>query len=462
MFLTLPKKSLSSSLLAVGLLLSTGGFAPSLAAAEVGGLEAAYQKEFAFLETQKRELSQRLQALKEQTARDEAKLRADIEADEQNLLSLESATDRLNALLLESEQAIELNQSHSDTLAATFDQAGQSLADYGYAVVEQPSFEQGDDVQKLSLLFVTAGEAASELASIRQTTGEFYLADGAQVSGSIVHLGNIASFGISERGTGPLAPAGGGAMKLWGENDPGTAQALLAGDMPDVLRLFLYESTNQAMDEKPAKTLLDTIDSAGIIGWVIVGLGSLAMVLILLRALFLRNAGVATGRLMQAVSKLVSEGRVGDALDLCKKTGGATARVLADTLRNLDRDRDHLEDIISESILHESGSLNRFGSFIMVIAAVAPLLGLLGTVTGMIATFDVITEFGTGDPKLLSGGIATALVTTELGLVVAIPTLIFGNLLGGWSNRIKDEMEKAALHVTNLAQSAHSDLRLAA
>ncbi|HFE31740.1 MAG TPA: MotA/TolQ/ExbB proton channel family protein, partial [Gammaproteobacteria bacterium] len=174
------------------------------------------------------------------------------------------------------------------------------------------------------------------------------------------------------------------------------------------------------------------------------------------------NAGVATGRLMQAVSKLVSEGRVGDALDLCKKTGGATARVLADTLRNLDRDRDHLEDIISESILHESGSLNRFGSFIMVIAAVAPLLGLLGTVTGMIATFDVITEFGTGDPKLLSGGIATALVTTELGLVVAIPTLIFGNLLGGWSNRIKDEMEKAALHVTNLAQSAHSDLRLAA
>jgi biopolymer transport protein ExbB len=85
----------------------------------------------------------------------------------------------------------------------------------------------------------------------------------------------------------------------------------------------------------------------------------------------------------------------------------------------------------------------------MVIAAVAPLLGLLGTVTGMIATFDIITEFGTGDPKLLSSGIAIALITTEVGLAVAIPALIFGNLLSGWAESIKDDMEKAALHVMN-------------
>ena len=459
---SLLKRRAPQAVLGAGLLLAAGSVLPASVMAETGGLEAAYQKEFAFLETQKRELSQRLEAVQQQAARDEAKLRAAIDADEQKLLSLESSSDRLNSLLLESEQAIELNQSHSDTLAATFDQAGQSLSDYGYAIADAAAFEQAGDVQKLSLLFTQADKAVSELSSIRQSTGAFYLADGTQVQGDIVYFGNIASFGISDRGTGPLAPAGGGAMKLWGENDPATALALQQGELPAVMRLFLYESTSKAMDEKPAKTLLDTIDSAGIIGWVIVGLGSLAVVLILLRALFLRNAGVATGRLLQAVSKLVSEGRVGDALELCKKTGGATARVLADTLRNLDRDRDHLEDIISESILHESGSLNRFGSFIMVIAAVAPLLGLLGTVTGMIATFDVITEFGTGDPKLLSGGIATALVTTELGLVVAIPTLIFGNLLSGWSNRIKDEMEKAALHVTNLAQQEDTSLRLAA
>ena len=69
----------------------------------------------------------------------------------------------------------------------------------------------------------------------------------------------------------------------------------------------------------------------------------------------------------------------------------------------------------------------------------------------MIATFDIITEFGTGNPKLLSGGISIALVTTELGLVVAIPALLLGNLLSGWAENIKGAMDKAALRITNIA-----------
>ena len=125
--------------------------------------------------------------------------------------------------------------------------------------------------------------------------------------------------------------------------------------------------------------------------------------------------------------------------------------MLRATLENLERDRQHLEDIVSESILHETPQLDRFGSTILVMAAVAPLLGLLGTVTGMISTFDVITEFGTGNPKLLSGGISEALITTELGLIVAIPALLLGNLLSGWSEGIKDDLDKSALRVTNLA-----------
>jgi len=91
-----------------------------------------------------------------------------------------------------------------------------------------------------------------------------------------------------------------------------------------------------------------------------------------------------------------------------------------------------------------------------VIAAVAPLLGLLGTVTGMIATFDVITEFGTSDPKLLSGGIAIALTTTQLGLMVAIPFLLLGNMLSGWAERIKDDMEAAALRISNIHEEARA------
>lgn len=112
-----------------------------------------------------------------------------------------------------------------------------------------------------------------------------------------------------------------------------------------------------------------------------------------------------------------------------------------------------MEDIITEAILQESSILNKFSSTILVIAAVSPLLGLLGTVTGMIETFDIITEFGTGDPKLLSGGISVALVTTELGLIVAIPILLLGTLLASWSESIKLEMERVALKVTNIILS---------
>jgi len=161
------------------------------------------------------------------------------------------------------------------------------------------------------------------------------------------------------------------------------------------------------------------------------------------------GASKTTGNLAKsALEKLLGEGKEG-ALNYMKTQKGSTARVIKATIRNLDRDREHIEDIVAESILHESGRLDRFGSMILVIAAVAPLLGLLGTVTGMIATFDIITEFGTGDPKLLSGGISIALVTTELGLIVAIPVLMLGNLLSGWAERIKDSMEHSALHLIN-------------
>ncbi len=138
------------------------------------------------------------------------------------------------------------------------------------------------------------------------------------------------------------------------------------------------------------------------------------------------------------------------ALEKLKEYKGSTARVIKATLRNIKKERAHVEDVIMENILNESTQIDRFGSFVLVIAAVAPLMGLLGTVTGMIETFEVITEFGTGDPKLLSGGISAALVTTMQGLIVAIPLLLIGNLLSGWAQSIKDSMEQSALHIVNL------------
>ena len=93
-------------------------------------------------------------------------------------------------------------------------------------------------------------------------------------------------------------------------------------------------------------------------------------------------------------------------------------------------------------MLRESSRLERFIWLVKTVSAVAPLLGLLGTVTGMIATFQAITLFGAGDPKLMAGGISEALVTTMLGLMAAIPLVLLHATLANSSRRITDILEE--------------------
>jgi biopolymer transport protein ExbB len=108
-------------------------------------------------------------------------------------------------------------------------------------------------------------------------------------------------------------------------------------------------------------------------------------------------------------------------------------------------DTETLELKLSEGILREVPKITRNLTFIKIISVVAPLMGLLGTVTGMINTFQAITLFGTGDPKLMAGGISQALVTTVLGLVVAIPmTLLFATLHTRSKNLIHILQEQAS------------------
>ncbi len=98
-----------------------------------------------------------------------------------------------------------------------------------------------------------------------------------------------------------------------------------------------------------------------------------------------------------------------------------------------------MQEAIEEAILSELPPLKRFLSAIGIMGSISPLLGLLGTVSGMISTFNVITRFGSGDPKLLSGGISEALITTEVGLAIAIPVLLLHNHL---SNRVEEIISK--------------------
>jgi len=409
-------------------------------------LQRAYAKEFAFLKAQKEMLNKRLADVKREDAARIAQARRAIEALQAGVLAKTRESDRLNEALFRAQQSVDNISGDTALIESVVLQGDATLTPYGLKL----AIDKHDYPATLSRLFGQTLELSESLASVRTETGAFYLTDGTEKLGNLVRVGNIATYGIADGSAGALVPAGGGKLKLWDAPEAAaTAKALAEKKLPQTLNLFVYENSANAIDDKSRKTLFDVVDSGGIIGWVIVVLGMFALLLAFLRAFFLNGAASKT---MPVATETLNELRmkgVEATLTFLKTKKGAAARVMKATVRNLDRDREHIEDIVAEAIMHESERLDRYGSAIMVVAAVAPLLGLLGTVTGMIATFDIITEFGTGDPKLLSGGISIALVTTELGLIVAIPLLLIGNLLNGWAERIKDGMEQSALHLIN-------------
>ncbi len=182
-----------------------------------------------------------------------------------------------------------------------------------------------------------------------------------------------------------------------------------------------------ALVETPNYT--ERIQQGGIVGYVIISLGIFGVLLALARLLSLTLAG----------------GKVKAQLKRDTPTDdNALGRVLQVYHSNRTVDTETLELKLGEAILKEMPALQRGILFIKVISVVAPLLGLLGTVTGMIQTFQAITLFGTGDPKTMAGGISQALITTVLGLTVAIPTVLLHTLVNGRSKAITQVLQEQA------------------
>ncbi len=412
-------------------------------------LRLAYQKEYAFLAAQKRDLERRIADFNREAAKTVAETEARIDRLQDEVLDLERRADNGKDALAEAEKRRLDTQRNEDIVRATVQQAGVTFEEYRPGSLTDAAFQALPREEQLGRLFRESIALLGELSTIRKEPGAFYSATGDRLDGTLVRLGAIASYGVAESAAGILVPAGAGQWKLWPDAHPDAARALARGEIPPALPLFIHGSQSEAVEISEERGLLEYLKAGGLVAWFIVGLGLVGLGLAVLRILFLRRASASTGEIVEQVSELVRTQRLDEALAVCKRNPGSTSAVVAAALRNLHRDRESLDDIVNEAILHESTHLERFGTMILVIAAVAPLLGLLGTVTGMIATFDIITEHGTGDPKLLSGGISVALITTELGLIVAIPSLLVGNILSGWADRIKDDMEKAALRVSN-------------
>lgn len=416
---------------------------------EAVNLETAYKREFAFLEAQKRELTERLKTYQSTAVREEQALSVKIGALERQSVERSAKIDQLTSQLSDVERKDAAASERNDSLENTYLQAEATLKNYAITMPATLKEAKGNEQAKVDFVFRQALPLLQELGAIKTKPGKFYLENGKQAEGSLLFLGNIAAYGISNEGSGSLAPAGGGEFKVWKGMGAESAVAMSKNEQPNALQLFLFESRTTAVDEMPEKTLMQHIDSGGPIGWIIVLLGVIAALLVVIRMVALRTNSTDTQQLSDRILQQMIKGDLDVARKSCESNASAIGRVLLYTLRHLKDDRDHMEGIVYEAILQESGPLDRFGPAILVIASVAPLLGLLGTVTGMIETFDSITQFGTSDPRLLSEGIAIALVTTELGLVVAIPTLLIGSLLSAWARNIKRDMEHAALKIIN-------------
>lgn len=187
---------------------------------------------------------------------------------------------------------------------------------------------------------------------------------------------------------------------------------------------------------------MDLLISGGVVLLAIVLLSVYAVYLFLVRFFKLAKERLDTDELMARVNAAVRDRDLDLALDACEQHGGPVARVLQAALLRLPYGRQAVEAAFAEASLLEEQSLTRGLRPLATIAQVAPLLGLLGTVTGMIIAFGEISVAGTGNPGLLAGGIGQALVTTAAGLIVAIPVLIGQNYLASRVDSILIEIDR--------------------
>jgi biopolymer transport protein ExbB len=198
----------------------------------------------------------------------------------------------------------------------------------------------------------------------------------------------------------------------------------------------------------------EIVQAGGVLMYPIILCSIVAAAITCERLWTLQDRRVLPPDLTQKVWKLVETNKVNDQVITALEQNSPLGRLIAAGLANRHRPRAILMEILEDTGRHVVHELERFLNTLGTIAGVSPLLGLLGTVTGIIKAFNAINAGGAGDPRMLSGGIAEALVATAAGLCVAIPALIAYRYLRGRVDRIVVEMEKNALRLAEAVEAA--------
>ena len=201
--------------------------------------------------------------------------------------------------------------------------------------------------------------------------------------------------------------------------------------------------------EEGNDTLFEHLAKGGSVGSVIILLGIVCLFIGSYKAYQITAFKTPNTKDVQTIIQSIESDDIITAKNKASEIQGIGSELLETAVDNHAIKSSNLEEILYEKIISAQPVLERFLPFMALTAAAAPLLGLLGTVTGMIKTFNLITIFGTGDAKSLSSGISEALVTTELGLVVAIPSLILHGLLSRMAKQKIGDLEQVSVSFIN-------------
>lgn len=323
------------------------------------------------------------------------------------------------------------------------------------ALASQSQFPGMEDLKQMAAILEEEIRSAGE---VRLERGPIVDSSGKTIEADLLFLGHFTA-AYRDAGTHEYLYYLPDSRKLFAPQkpSPGKLRRNLADYMNGkVDAVFLDITRGGALRQLGHRTgLLEHISRGGPIVWPILVVFALGLAIIIERVIFLWRKRIDADSLMNRIG----ERAACEEWDACQSLCGQfenkpVSRVLQAGLECRQMDRMEMENVLQEAILQEIPGLERFLSTLGMLAAIAPLLGLLGTVTGMINTFDMITHYGTGNPRMMSGGISEALVTTMLGLSVAIPILLCHTLLTRHTENIIAQMEEKAVAFTNIVYKA--------
>lgn len=196
--------------------------------------------------------------------------------------------------------------------------------------------------------------------------------------------------------------------------------------------------------------MLDFMIKGGVVMIPILACSVIALAIVIERFINLTEGKVIPKDFFARIKGLLLEGHINEALSICSKSNKPIAKIIEAGIMKYYFGRDEIKEAIEDAGRHEIASVEKYLNILSTIAGVAPLLGLLGTVTGMIKVFNIISLGGIGKAEELAGGIGEALITTAAGLSIAIPTLVFHNIFSERADRLILKMEKSSMELTEI------------